>query len=924
MTGKLRKKLFSASVALCLLLSGNNILPLLASPLLRADDAEISSETITDDSDPLNGTVEDTIPATFQQPEEDPEETPGAPQTPETGSEVVPGDIETPSSVPDADGQESSESDDPDGFPEEDAPDPSEIPDGSSDPGDLDDNRTQDSSASFEESRKETDPDAGNDGSSQPQSENDSTSHPKNYITYTAKTGSGIQVQAAAPAGAFAKKVTMKAEDVTVDAQMMALANSSLEENQEVKGALAVDIRFIDDDGNVQEPLEGCTVQVNITLPEAKVLEGDSFSVLHMTDEGATEVEDAQIDENGGSFTTDSFSIYVLTAVGEMNGQEVHDWLDGIGLGYPYQVGEKKYVPNSTTFPYLLQVGETITLVAESTDPQDTFGLDTNYGYYNNQFHLSVASSSQEPIPNTSPARYRNVITYTADTPGMARVTFANGDHNQQNDFYIGVVPEHTDDTRIFDMRSDASLIAYNTPNNPYCVEDGDILRIISDNQAFWFVDINGQSGDSTGRPNGWDVDGTMILYRYGNSQQENGYWYNDVHASRGSWAHNEFVAGCSVDIYGTRTIYFKVLPGKVLDHADIEIADGGKYTSTRIYIENGKLYKQVDYYFTYVEEVNECILYQSNGETVRFFDGNGNTLWYDEAQGIPRSGYTTENYAKNPTSTVGQSQYELTSKYRYNADGTVDTNSFSNIKYNYKDVDHASFDVQMYRVLSKSMVYEYDPDQPQGQEWTFKSSTAYEDGKGPQTRLNHVVFELTHTHVVDALNKCPNQSGLDFTLHANSAMIQLAASKELLHGTLGDGAFQFELRDSSGKLIQQVANSADGTVLFDEIHFEKAGTYTYYISETVDPAQTNIHYDERVYEVNIKVTETTDGLIEAEIILPNRNLSDVDYKFVNEVMYTLPDTGGGGTAIFHQAGAVLLISAAILLFLKKAKVMDL
>lgn len=910
MTGKLRKKLLSVSVALCVLLSGNGFLPLLASMRLRADDTEISSEDLTEVTDSLSETGESGTSDT--DPEQSGETSPDIADDPKaSGSteEISAPENETSSSDPEADDSDTRATDpsagaDPDASEKED-PDLTETSD-----TDLPEDPSE------EPSEQET----------KPKSQDESTSRNKSYITYKATTASGIRVQAAATTSAFAGNVTMHADDVTVDAQMMAMANSSLEENKEVKDALAVDIRFIDDDGNVLEPLAGETVQVSITLPAEKELEGDTFSVLHMTDEGATEVEDADIDEKGGSFTAESFSIYVLTAVGEMNGQEVHDWLDGIGLGDPYQVGEKNYVANSTTFPYLLQVGETITLVAESTNPQDTFGLDTNYGYYDNKFHISVTSSSQEPIPNTSPTRYRNVITYTADTPGIARVTFANGDHNQQNDFYIGVVPDHTDDTRVFDMRSDASLIAYNTPNNPYCVEDGDILRIISDNQAFWFVDINGRSGDSTGRPNGWDVDGTMILYRYGNSQQENGYWYNDVHASRGSWAYNEYVAGCSVDIYGTRTIYFKVLPGKVLDHADIEIADGGKYTSTRIYIENGKLYKQVDYYFTYVEEVNECILYKSqdDSETVRFFDSNGNTLWYDEAQGIPRSGYTTENYAKNPKSTVGQSQYELTSKYRFNADGTVDTNSFSNIKYNYKDVDHASFDVQMYRVLSETKIYEFDPDKPQGQEWTFKSSTAYEDGKGPQTRLNHVVFELTHTHVVDALNKCPNHSGLDFTLHANSAMIQLAASKELLHGTLGDGAFQFELRDSSRNLIQQVANSADGTVLFDEMHFEKPGTYTYYISETVDPTQTNIHYDERTYEVNIKVTETTDGLIEAEIILPNRDLSDVDYKFVNEVMYTLPDTGGGGTAIFHQAGAVLLISAAILLFLKKAKVMDL
>ncbi len=895
MTGELRKKLLSVSVALCMLLSGNSLLPLLASPMLRADDAQTFSETAADESDTLNTAVEDTVPDTGLPKEKDPEEM-TEPQTPETGSEEAPEDVGTSSADPGArdevmDGPESSESDDPDGPSEKDVSDESEI---------------SDTSLTEETTEPETEPVSDNDGVSPSQPGNDGSSRQKSYITYTAETESGIKVQATAPTGAFAKKVTMKASDVTIDAEMMAMANSSLEENREVKDALAVDIRFIDDDGNVLEPLDGCAVQVSITLPAAKALEGDSFSVLHLTDDGATEVEDAQLDENGGSFTTESFSIYVLTAVGEVHGQQVHDYLPSLPWFPSTDVnGDGRLtIPNSNQQPYIVRVGDSITLIGKSTNRTDTFAIDT--GFSGGNAHLTLDGSMNKELDETN--TWNTTAVYQADTPGMVRLTFADGNHANYNDFYIAVVPSDTN--TVVDMRDYGTWQQYSNSNNPYCVSEGDWIRFLSNEAGFWFRDNDPQLGQYRG--NG-------VIRRYNDTQNGNGYRYNDVYAQgQGTNVVNVTCDG------QTRSMYVRVLPGKTLDHADIEIADGGKYTSTRIYIENGKLYKQVDYYFTYVEEVNECILYQSNGEAVRFFDGNGNTLWYDEANGIPRTGYRTDDYDINPTTTVGQSQYELTSKYKFLENGEPDISTIGRVKYSYSEVDHASFDVKMYRILSASRIYEYDPEKPQGQEWVFSSSTAYETGSGPRTSMDHVVFNLTHTHVVDAYNKCPDHSGLDFTLHSNSAMIQLAASKELLHGTLGNGDFQFNLTDSAGNLIQQVGNLADGTVIFDELHFEKAGTYTYYISERVDPAKTNIHYDERVYEVNILVTEKADGTIEAEIILPNRDLSDVDYKFVNEVMYTLPDTGGGGTAIFYQAGAVLLISAAILLFLKKAKVMDL
>ena len=178
---------------------------------------------------------------------------------------------------------------------------------------------------------------------------------------------------------------------------------------------------------------------------------------------------------------------------------------------------------------------------------------------------------------------------------------------------------------------------------------------------------------------------------------------------------------------------------------------------------------------------------------------------------------------------------------------------------------------------------------------------------------------------MVDAYNKCPNHSGLDFTIHANAAMIQLSASKQLLHGTLEGGDFTFVLEDAHGNVVGQASNNVNGAVLFDEMHFEEPGTYTYTLREIPDNTKNNIHFDETTYTVTIEVKKRQiDGLLEAEITLPHKSLEDVNYQFVNEVMFTLPDTGGGGTKPFLVTGMALILSAAILLLLKKARVMDL
>ena len=45
-------------------------------------------------------------------------------------------------------------------------------------------------------------------------------------------------------------------------------------------------------------------------------------------------------------------------------------------------------------------------------------------------------------------------------------------------------------------------------------------------------------------------------------------------------------------------------------------------------------------------------------------------------------------------------------------------------------------------------------------------------------------------------------------------------------------GNFNFVLMDEAGKKIQTKSNDGNGNVVFDDIQFDTAGTYTYYITE--------------------------------------------------------------------------------------------
>lgn len=88
-------------------------------------------------------------------------------------------------------------------------------------------------------------------------------------------------------------------------------------------------------------------------------------------------------------------------------------------------------------------------------------------------------------------------------------------------------------------------------------------------------------------------------------------------------------------------------------------------------------------------------------------------------------------------------------------------------------------------------------------------------------------------------------------------ATAQLSAKKVLTGRTLAADEFEFVLKKQDGTEVQTVKNKADGSVTFDVLTFDQAGTYVYTISEKTGNAA-GVTYDDST--ITAVVTVTADG----------------------------------------------------------------
>lgn len=114
-------------------------------------------------------------------------------------------------------------------------------------------------------------------------------------------------------------------------------------------------------------------------------------------------------------------------------------------------------------------------------------------------------------------------------------------------------------------------------------------------------------------------------------------------------------------------------------------------------------------------------------------------------------------------------------------------------------------------------------------------------------------------------------------------AEIQFNFTKSYHGGTLKAGQFKFEIRDSSGKVVQTATNDEKGNILFQSIKFKEneVGTHTYTVSE-VKGTEENTEYDKMVSTVTVTVTKSDDKLVAKITKIVSANGIDGKLKSTN------------------------------------------
>ena len=375
--------------------------------------------------------------------------------------------------------------------------------------------------------------------------------------------------------------------------------------------------------------------------------------------------------------------------------------------------------------------------------------------------------------------------------------------------------------------KTDDGKYVPNSKKNPYILQVGDTVELCiytdsSSTTTFWS-----------------EPDGAMTTVSESYTPQTDG-------SRKGVKEYKPNQTGDMQVHFGNQVFYINVPdPNQDLkdfhyDHADIEITDGGYYEIKRtVTDQNGNQVTTRQIFDSYITGVNHCYIYNAAGTRIKTYESTDY-----ESHGKP-----------------GETQYELTSKYKcMNKEAKW-------VKCS--EVDHAQFDVQLLLKPRKQIVTVTKDGVQSSQTETDISDSS---GESDVTILS-AEFTMNHRSVVDANNKCPNHSGLDFNLMANvnqiikvePASVEPTAHKQLTNGSIGTNQFQFELLDKNGKLIDRQYCDTTGQVTFESQYFLMPGTYTYTIRESIPseavqidgkPYFGGIFYDNHTETVTVTVTE--------------------------------------------------------------------
>ncbi|WP_373760097.1 Spy0128 family protein [Streptococcus ferus] len=105
-------------------------------------------------------------------------------------------------------------------------------------------------------------------------------------------------------------------------------------------------------------------------------------------------------------------------------------------------------------------------------------------------------------------------------------------------------------------------------------------------------------------------------------------------------------------------------------------------------------------------------------------------------------------------------------------------------------------------------------------------------------------------------------------------ATASLQITKSLTGRHLKEGEFSFELKDANNQVLQTKTNAENGQVTFDDLTFDKTGTYTYTISE-VKGDLADITYSDKEITATVEVTQQDGKYVAAVTYSPDASIEN-------------------------------------------------
>lgn len=706
-------------------------------------------------------------------------------------------------------------------------------------------------------------------------------------------TKSNVVILADADAGAFPAGTTMYASDVAV-ATARKLAEENADEDTEILDAVGVNIIFRNAEGTIIEPENGALVRVNIVLPEEKKLEGKEFTLVHRHNDGSLEtVETAEVNSDGAGFTTESFSMYVITALGPQNINEIHAILTVGTNGL-------QYYPNSIDRPYILRVGDSVEVyclvnsedngwynicnISPKLNENNEEIYENGVLQYNYQWdwdknnyeeclsHTNVVWTADMDENGQATGKKRGSVKLNAIKPltgteqSICIVRFGNDTfYNDyyfrvQNDVYVEAIPDapsssnpeyftHVD----LEIESDSAYTDVRTETQ----SDGTVITTTT----LYDVSINelnfSQVLDTSGNPipielctdfstPNWDVcpyEHTTTVYNIPRSRyvlNTNGGSQNELTSQRG---HLRFDAdqadGALFDVIFTLKPISQSITTTSPDTQSVTVSgDISNMTPQNIHsVVTVGHHSMIDAYNTCPN--HSGLDYHIGGDLNRFI-----TLH-------PANATVRANKRLNGTALPGNMRFTFelcnlvdgayvvkqTAVNDANGNVSFETLTFSNpgtYTYYLRERNDSQSFVSGY----DSTVYTVVITVSQNADGTLSAAVTYNGSVQPPTFNNTV-----------------------------SATAVLGARKVLMIDgndtpqSMTDGQFSFELRkviDSNhSELIQTVTNKADGSIEFTQLTFDQSGTYQYIIQESrPNESLPGMTYDSKEVKVSINVPE--------------------------------------------------------------------